>query len=60
MQTYDVFPSKKNLKIVKNYKIKNRVLTLEVPMDVSTRSEKDNIILSTITTLEQSINIKNK
>jgi hypothetical protein len=46
--------------LFKNYKIKNRVLTLEVPMDVSTRSEKDNIILSTITTLEQSINIKNK
>ena len=46
--------------LFKNYKIKNRVLTLEVPMDVSTRSEKDDIILSTITTLEQSINIKNK
>jgi len=41
------------------FKPNTRVLILKIPMDVSTRKEKDNIILATMETLDQSINIKN-
>jgi len=44
--------------LYRKFKIENkRVLQLEVPMDCTTRREKDDIILATIETLEQSINI---
>ena len=39
--------------------IGRRVMWFEVPMDCSTRDAKDEIILSTIETLERSININN-
>ncbi len=40
-----------------NIKVKRRVMWLEVPMDCTTRYEKDNVILSTLETLEQTIKI---
>jgi len=38
-------------------KTKRRVMWLEVPMDCTSRLSKDEIILSTISTLEQQITI---
>ncbi len=42
-----------------DYQIGRRVLWFQVPMDCTTRKAKDEIILSTIETLERSININN-
>ncbi len=42
-----------------DYQIGRRVLWFEVPMDCRTREAKDEIILSTIETLERTININN-
>ncbi len=41
------------------YQAGRRVMWFEVPMDCSTRDAKDEIILSTMETLERTININN-
>jgi len=42
-----------------DYQVGRRVMWFEVPMDCRTREAKDEIILSTIETLERTININN-
>lgn len=41
------------------YQAGRRVMWFEVPMDCTTRKAKDEIILSTMETLERTININN-